>query len=99
MTTPTLKLLAFATALAVGLTMGLPTEAAQAAKGKKRTAAQTTVAAKAQPRRTALARHWGTNLVPAGPLYNGRDYLGDDPDPNIRFQLLREISARYGGFD
>jgi hypothetical protein len=41
--------------------------------------------------------HWGTNLVPAGPLYFGDVYLGDDPDPNIRFQLLRDISGRLGG--
>src|SRR5262245_9181334 len=39
----------------------------------------------------------GTNLVPAGPLYFGGVYLGDDPDPNIRFQLLRDISGRFGG--
>jgi len=24
-------------------------------------------------------------------------YLGDDPDPNIRFQLWRDISGRFGG--
>ena len=41
--------------------------------------------------------HKGTNLVPAGPLYFGDVYLGDDPDPNIRFQLLRDISGRLGG--
>ena len=41
--------------------------------------------------------HRGTNLVPAGPLYFGDVYLGDDPDPNIRFQLLRDISGRLGG--
>jgi hypothetical protein len=34
--------------------------------------------------------------VMTGPLYNGQDYLGDDPDPNIRAQLLRDMS-RYGG--
>jgi hypothetical protein len=34
--------------------------------------------------------------VMAGPLYNGQDYLGDDPDPNIRAYLLRDKS-RYGG--
>jgi hypothetical protein len=39
----------------------------------------------------------GTNLVPAGPLYFGGVYLGDDPDPNIRFQLMRDISGRFGG--
>jgi hypothetical protein len=32
-----------------------------------------------------------------GPLYNGRDYLGDDPDPNIRAYLLRDLGSRYGG--
>ena len=41
--------------------------------------------------------HWGTNLFPAGPLYNGRDYLGDDPDPFIRSQIYRDLGARYGG--
>ena len=43
------------------------------------------------------AYHRGTNLVPAGPLYFGGVYLGDDPDPNIRFQLMRDISGRFGG--
>ena len=32
-----------------------------------------------------------------GPLYNGQDYLGDDPDPNIRAYLLRDLTGRYGG--
>ena len=41
--------------------------------------------------------HRGTNLVPAGPLYFGGVHLGDDPDPNIRFQLMRDISGRFGG--
>jgi hypothetical protein len=41
--------------------------------------------------------HRGTNLVRPGPLYFGDVYLGDDPDPNIRFQLLRDISGRLGG--
>jgi hypothetical protein len=35
--------------------------------------------------------------VIAGPLYNGQDYLGDDPDPNIRSYLLRDLTGRYGG--
>jgi hypothetical protein len=35
--------------------------------------------------------------VMAGPLYNGQDYLGDDPDPNIRAYLLRDLGSRYGG--
>ena len=36
--------------------------------------------------------------VPRGPLYNGQDYLGDDPDLNIRSFLIRDKS-RYGGVD
>ena len=32
-----------------------------------------------------------------GPLYNGADYLGNDPDPNIRSYLLRDLGSRYGG--
>jgi hypothetical protein len=35
--------------------------------------------------------------VMAGPLYNGQDYLGNDPDPNIRSYLLRDLNGRYGG--
>ena len=35
--------------------------------------------------------------VMKGPLYNGQDYLGDDPDPNIRSYLLRDLTGRYGG--
>jgi hypothetical protein len=31
--------------------------------------------------------------VMRGPLYNGQDYLGDDPDPNIRAYLLRDLSG------
>jgi hypothetical protein len=33
----------------------------------------------------------------SGPLYFGGVYLGDDPDPNIRFQIMRDISGRFGG--
>ena len=27
-----------------------------------------------------------------GPLYNGQDYLGDDPDPNIRAYLIKDMT-------
>ncbi|HYC18547.1 MAG TPA: hypothetical protein VEC94_15185 [Pseudolabrys sp.] len=39
----------------------------------------------------------GYKLVPGPPLYFGDVYLGSDPDPNIRFQILRDISGRLGG--
>jgi hypothetical protein len=41
----------------------------------------------------------GGNFVPCGPLYNGQDYLGEDPDPNIRSQIIRDLDGRYGGLD
>lgn len=39
----------------------------------------------------------GESQYPRGPLYNGPDYIGDDPDPFIRSQLMRDLSGRYGG--
>jgi hypothetical protein len=35
--------------------------------------------------------------VLTGPLYNGQEYLGDDPDPNVRSYLIRDLTSRYGG--
>jgi len=34
--------------------------------------------------------------VMRGPLYNGQDYLGDDPDPSIRAYMIRDLGMRYG---
>jgi hypothetical protein len=66
--------------------------------------AMTAEAAKARKHRHSgapVAAHgggqWGGNLVQTGPLYYAQEYLGTDPDPNIRFQLLRDITGRYGG--
>ena len=42
------------------------------------------------------ARYKNGSVYPKGPVYNGSDYIGDDPDPFIRFQLFRDMS-RYGG--
>jgi hypothetical protein len=40
----------------------------------------------------------GTNLVRPNPLYFSGVYLGDDhPIRNIRFQIMRDISGRFGG--
>ena len=36
--------------------------------------------------------------VIAGPLYNGQDYLGDDPDPNIRAYLIKDKTRYIGSF-
>jgi hypothetical protein len=39
----------------------------------------------------------GANLIHCGPLHNGNDYLGNDPDPFIRLMIQRDLGARYGG--
>jgi hypothetical protein len=62
------------------------------------------VASPAEAAKKKVRHHAGTSAtaefqggVMRGPLYNGQDYLGDDPDPNIRAYLLRDLSGRYGG--
>ena len=79
----------FAAGLAAAFMLASPADAAKSRKNKKIAAESATT--------YAAAQHRGTNLVPAGPLYFSGTYLGDDPDPNIRFQLLRDISGRFGG--
>jgi hypothetical protein len=86
------KLMASAVGLAFVLAAAVPADAAKARKHKRHAAAHA-----AEP--AANSKYRGTNLFPAGPVYNGPDYLGDDPDPNIRFQLLRDLGAHYGGED
>jgi hypothetical protein len=66
-------------------------EAAKSRKYKTRVAAPTAVAAAPQYR--------GANLFPAGPVMYGNEYLGTDPDPFIRAQLLRDLGAHFGGKD
>jgi hypothetical protein len=39
----------------------------------------------------------GANVFYCGPLYNGNDYLGNDPDPFIRAMIQRDLGAKYGG--
>lgn len=89
MTSFAVKLMVSTIALAFVLATA-PADAAKARKHKKHVAAHAATT-------TANSRYRGTNLVPAGPIYNGPDYLGDDPDPNIRFQILRDLGAHYGG--
>jgi hypothetical protein len=83
------KLTASAIGLALVLAVG-PADAAKAHKQKKHVPAHAATA-------TANSHYRGTNLFPAGPIYNGNDYLGDDPDPFIRSQILRDLGAHYGG--
>jgi hypothetical protein len=85
-----------AAALAVlALCLAAPAEAAKAAKYRKPAAAAHSI----QHRYSAFAarpRYQGG--VRPGPLYNGQDYLGDDPDPNVRSYMIRDM-GRYGGVD
>ena len=86
-------------AVGLALCLAAPAEAAKTTKSKatKKQAAQ--VAHSMEHRKAAAATTPGFRFqggVPAGPLYNGQDYIGDDPDPNIRSYLIRDMS-RYGG--
>ena len=35
---------------------------------------------------------------PVYPVYQGNQYLGSDPDPQVRFDLEREAGSRNGGY-
>jgi hypothetical protein len=87
----TVKLMACVIGLTLATAASVPADAAKARKHKRVAAAHMTA--------RVQTGYWGTNLFPAGPIYNGPDYLGDDPDPNIRFQILRDLGAHYGGND
>jgi hypothetical protein len=82
-----LSLKVLAATLIAAFALASPAQAEKTRKHKKATTASTTVQGK----------YWGTNVFPAGPLYYSGVYLGDDPDPNIRFQLWRDVSGRFGG--
>jgi hypothetical protein len=88
---------------AAGLTLCLavPAEAAKQAKhAKAKKHAPSAAVYAGRHGRAAIAGppSYFQGGVPRGPLYNGQDYLGDDPDPNIRSQILRDM-GRYGGVD
>ncbi len=93
MASPAFKLIVSAIALAFVLAAA-PADATKARKHKKQMTAHVTGHAATA---TANSRYRGTNLFPAGPIYNGTDYLGDDPDPFIRSQILRDLGSHYGG--
>jgi hypothetical protein len=78
-----------ASAVGLAFVMAAPAEAA------KKHRRHSGVSANAMVPGGSTATYQGGVL--AGPLYNGQDYLGDDPDPNIRAYLLRDLSGRYGG--
>jgi hypothetical protein len=89
MSSLTVKLIASIIGVAVVVAAAVPADAAKARKPKKVAAAHNAVRMQTGYR--------GANLFPAGPVYYGADYLGDDPDPFIRSQILRDASGHYGG--
>ena len=84
------KLIVSGIGLALILAAAAPADAAKARKHKRHVAAHAATV-------TTKSGYRGTNLFPAGPIYNANDYLGDDPDPFIRSQLQRDLGAHYGG--
>ena len=92
MPSPSSRLLAVAVIAVVAAVAVVATPAAAKVRKHKKIAHPTVTA-------QAKSGAWGTNVFPAGPLYFGGTYLGDDPDPNIRFQIWRDLSGRLGGED
>ena len=85
-----------ASAVGLAFVLASPAEAAKEGKQKKSTATAHVM----KHRQTAEAVSADTGYqggVRRGPLYNGQDYLGDDPDPNVRAYLIKNLSGRYGG--
>jgi hypothetical protein len=86
-----IKLSFFAMGLAASFALAFPASAEPAKEPKQKKQVVTSNA------KGVNLDYRGQNLFPAGPLYNGTDYLGDDPDPFIRLQIERDLPARYGG--
>ena len=80
-------------AIGLAFVLASPAEAAKTSKHKKPAAAHSV-----KHRTTAVAaRPTFQGGVLAGPIYNGQDYIGDDPDPNIRAFMRKDLGSRYGG--
>ena len=77
-----------AVAAVVALCLAWP---AEAAKKKKRSSAPVGYSTNY----AAGPGTWGYGGT--GPIYNGQDYIGQDPDPNIRAYILKDLGIRYGG--
>lgn len=76
-------------AVAFSLCLALPAEAAKKKKPRSPATAAYSTSYAGGP------GSWGT--ANTGPLYNGPDYLGQDPDIHIRAMILKDLSGRYGG--
>jgi hypothetical protein len=82
-----------ASSLTLAFIAASPAEAAKTSKHKKSRTTHATL----QRQVAAAPGSQFQGGVLKGPLYNGPEYLGNDPDPNIRAYMLRDLSSRYGG--
>jgi hypothetical protein len=92
----TLSVALIASAIGLAFVLASPAEAAKSSKHKKSTGV---THAKKYHRQAAVATTGGfSGGVLAGPLYNGQDYIGDDPDPNVRSYLMRDMTRYRGSY-
>jgi hypothetical protein len=89
MTSRTAKLLVCALGFAV-----ITASSADAAKYKRK---WRPVASRTRTTRVESCR--GADLFPCGPIYDGNQYLGTDPDPFIRLMIKRDLGVIYGDPD
>ena len=85
---------------AVGLALALasPAEAAKSGRHKNAGVPHATKQRQAAAVVHAAGPRFNSGGVLAGPLYNGQDYIGDDPDPNVRSYLLRDMTRYRGSY-
>ena len=81
----------------IASTVGLALAAApaEAAKKGKKKSVHVSQLQRQTPAGTAAYRDGG---VRRGPLYNGADYIGDDPDPAIRAYLMKDMTRYQGSY-
>ncbi len=81
-------------AISVITAMSLPTPAEAASRRKTSRVHPTTTQRVVVPAQDTMYQ----GGVMKRPLYNGPDYLGDDPDPNIRAGLLKDRTRYQGSY-
>ncbi len=89
MTTHSSRILLAALSLtaALGLIVCTAADAAKARKGKRTVAATTSSWVVTQPRSSNSSND----------VWLGAEYMGSDPDPNIRGWFYKDLSGRWGG--
>jgi hypothetical protein len=81
---------AFVSTMGLAFILASSADAAPARKLRQSVAAPTKI--------MVYSKYRGANLFPPGPvMYGYNEYLGDDPDPFIRLQLMRDLGAHFGG--